>query len=59
VLPGEQKVNFRFDDKQLADRLEAEVQELRSRLRFEEGRERRYTLDAIEERERVLRKMHC
>lgn len=53
------KVRFRFDDKQLADRLEAEVRELRSRAWFEEGRAKRHTLDEIEERERVLRNMHC
>ncbi len=51
--------DFRFDDRHLANRLEAQVRDLRDRLRFEFGRERRDTLDDIEKLEAVLRRMRC
>ena len=50
---------FRFNDKRLADRLEAEVADLHDRLRFESDRQRRDTLDEIDQIERTLCQMHC
>ncbi|PDT81858.1 hypothetical protein [Sinorhizobium sp. BJ1] len=57
-MPGTSNA-FRFADKRLADQLEAEVRDLLERARYEDGRTRRDTLDEIEERERILRRMHC
>ncbi|AKH99662.1 hypothetical protein IMCC20628_00944 [Hoeflea sp. IMCC20628] len=51
--------NFRFDDIRLADRLEAESKELRSRLRYESDKERRYIQDEIDEIESILCQMCC
>ncbi|CAN7332208.1 hypothetical protein [Neorhizobium tomejilense] len=51
--------NPRFNDRHLADRLEAEVRDLRDRLRYETGRERADTLDDIEKLEHQLSRMHC
>ncbi len=51
--------NFRFDDIRLADRLEAEAKQLRSRLRYEGDKERRYIQDEIDEIESVLCQMSC
>ena len=50
---------FRFNDRHLADRLEAEVRDLVDRLRFESGRERDDTLDDVAKLEAQLSKMHC
>lgn len=51
--------NPRYNDRHLADRLEAQVRDLRDRLRFETGRERDDTLDDIAKIERQLSNMHC
>lgn len=50
---------FRSNDRRLADRLEAEVRDLRDRLRFETGRGRSDTLDDIAGLEAQLSRMHC
>ncbi|WP_156379674.1 hypothetical protein [Rhizobium sp. Leaf383] len=50
---------FRYNDRHLANRLEAEVADLRDRLRFETGRSRDDTLDDIDKIERQLSRMHC
>ena len=50
---------FRFDDVHLANRLEAEMRDLRDRLRFETARERNDTLDDIAKLEAQLCRMYC
>ncbi|WP_162129886.1 hypothetical protein [Sinorhizobium fredii] len=51
--------DFRFDDARLADRLEAQVKELRSRIPYESSKERRHLQDEIAAIEAVLCRMHC
>lgn len=52
--------NFRFDDARLADRLEAEIKELKSRLRYEDSvKERRFLQDEIDDIEAILCRMCC
>ena len=52
--------NFRFDDAHLADRLEAEVKELKSKLRHEDSpKERRFLRDEIDDIEAILCRMCC
>lgn len=46
-------------DKALADRLEAQADDLRDRARYESGRERQHTLDDIARLEGYLCQMHC
>ena len=48
-----------FDDRHAANRLEAEVRDLRDRLRYETSRERDDTLDDIAKIEHQLSQMHC
>ncbi|ARQ56897.1 hypothetical protein Kim5_CH00789 [Rhizobium sp. Kim5] len=50
---------WRHDDAQLADQLELEVNELRSRLPYESDREREHILDDIARIERTLCNMCC
>lgn len=51
--------DFRFDDAKLADRLEAQVKELRSRLPYESSKGQRHLQDEIAAIEAVLCQMHC
>lgn len=51
--------NIRFNDRHAADRLEADVRDLRDRLRYETGPERADTLDDIDKIEAQLSRMHC
>lgn len=51
--------SIRFNDRDAANRLEAQVRDLRDRLRYESGRERGDTLDDIAKLEAVLSRMHC
>lgn len=51
--------DFRFNDAKLADRLEAQVKELRSRIPYESSKERRHLQDEIDAIEAVLCRMHC
>lgn len=46
-------------DKALADRLEAQADDLRDRARYETGRERQHTLDDVARLEGYLCQMHC
>lgn len=51
--------NPRFEERHAANLLEAQVADLRDRLRFETDRERDDTLDDIDKLEAQLSKMHC
>lgn len=51
---------FHFDDARLADRLEAAVRELKSKLRYEDSaKERRFLQDEIDDIEAILSRMCC
>ncbi|MBD8663045.1 hypothetical protein IFT59_07235 [Rhizobium sp. CFBP 8752] len=51
--------NPRYNDRHLADRFEAQVADLRDRLRYEGGHERSDTLADIAKLEAQLSEMHC
>lgn len=52
-------IDIKFDDRHAANRLEAQVRDLRDRLRYETGRDRDDTLDDIAKIEHRLSRMHC
>lgn len=52
--------DFRFDDKVLADRLEAAIRDLRDQLRYTDSeRGREHLRDEIDHYESILCQMHC